>query len=399
MLGHTLDTMYCGVVELGVRNQASFGRTRGRSSDATLVNRQGIRPALFYGMFTVLLAGNALLGTAVLLSPDIAKLLDGSTEQIVEAYEDRIAQLRVEVDRLQSRSYAQSGDINLQLQELAQQQEVLIEQHQLVKVLVNKADELGITAAALPESPAHDLAATNAMTGNPDIDATVSAVSQMMDETQFAMTSIAETAVARTNSIVAELSDLGIQVALPEPGDAMGGPLLPAIGETDTSPMINDANEVMAALLRYKAARETSDGAPVHMPISGSFRQSSGFGNRSDPFSGSRAFHSGLDFAAPTGTTVLSAGRGVVSFVGTKSGYGKVVEVTHANGLVTRYGHLSGFLSKKGQAVNTGTPIAKVGSTGRSTGPHLHFEVRKADSAVNPKAFLEAGKRLIELRS
>ena len=179
----------------------------------------------------------------------------------------------------------------------------------------------------------------------------------------------------------------------------MGGPLLPAIGETDTSPMINDANEVMAALLRYKAARETSDGAPVHMPISGSFRQSSGFGNRSDPFSGSRAFHSGLDFAAPTGTTVLSAGRGVVSFVGTKSGYGKVVEVTHANGLVTRYGHLSGFLSKKGQAVNTGTPIAKVGSTGRSTGPHLHFEVRKADSAVNPKAFLEAGKRLVELRS
>ena len=68
-----------------MRNQASFGRTRDRSSDATLVNRQGIRPALFYGMFTVLLAGNALLGTAVLLSPDIAKLLDGSTEQIVEA--------------------------------------------------------------------------------------------------------------------------------------------------------------------------------------------------------------------------------------------------------------------------------------------------------------------------
>ncbi|WP_162783612.1 M23 family metallopeptidase [Devosia naphthalenivorans] len=363
------------------------------------MNRQGICPALFYGMFTVLLAGNAFLGTAVLLSPDIAKLLDGSTEQIVEAYEDRIAQLRVEVDRLQSRSYAQSGDINLQLQELAQQQEVLLEQHQLVKVLVNKADELGITAAVLPESPADDLAATNAMTGNPEIDATVSAVSQMMDETQFAMTSIAETAVTRTNSIVAELSHLGIQVALPEPEDAMGGPLLPAIGETHTSPMINDANDVMAALLRYKAARETSDAAPVHMPISGSFRQSSSFGNRSDPFSGSRAFHSGLDFAAPTGTTVLSAGRGVVSFVGTKSGYGKVVEVTHANGLVTRYGHLSGFLSKKGQAVNTGTPIAKVGSTGRSTGPHLHFEVRKADSAVNPKAFLEAGKRLIELRS
>jgi murein DD-endopeptidase MepM/ murein hydrolase activator NlpD len=94
---------------------------------------------------------------------------------------------------------------------------------------------------------------------------------------------------------------------------------------------------------------------------------------------------------------VLSAGKGVVSFVGTKSGYGNVVEVTHANGLITRYAHLSGFLSEEGQAVNTGTPIAKVGSTGRSTGPHLHFEVRKADSAVNPKAFIEAGMRLLAL--
>jgi murein DD-endopeptidase MepM/ murein hydrolase activator NlpD len=70
------------------------------------------------------------------------------------------------------------------------------------------------------------------------------------------------------------------------------------------------------------------------------------------------------------------------------------VEVTHSNGLITRYAHLSGFLSEEGQLVNTGTPIAKVGSTGRSTGPHLHFEVRRSDNAINPKAFLEAGKRL-----
>jgi murein DD-endopeptidase MepM/ murein hydrolase activator NlpD len=133
------------------------------------------------------------------------------------------------------------------------------------------------------------------------------------------------------------------------------------------------------------------------MPIAGNFRQSSGFGNRTDPFTGGKAFHSGLDFAAPKGTVVYSAGEGVVTFVGERSGYGNVVEVTHAGGLVTRYAHLSGFLSEKGQAVNTGTPIAKVGSTGRSTGPHLHFEVRKADGALNPKTFLEAGKRLLAL--
>ncbi|MET3925269.1 M23 family metallopeptidase [Devosia sp. 2618] len=360
----------------------------------------GVHPGLFYGMFAVLLSGNALLGTALLLSPDIARLMNGQSTQIVEAYEDRIAQLRVEVDRLHSRSYAQTGDINLQLQELAQQQEVLTEQHQLVRVLVDKAGALGIEASAPPHDFSADTAYAPAMTssGNPDISATANAVTRMMNETQYAMTSIAETATVRTDSIVSELSGLGIRVNLPSGLNGMGGPLLPAIeGGDAASPVVDDANAVMAALLRYKVARESIDGAPIHMPISGNFRQSSGFGNRTDPFSGGRAFHAGLDFAAPSGTTVLSAGKGVVSFVGTRSGYGNVVEVTHDNGLITRYAHLSGFLSEKGQSVNTGTPIAKVGSTGRSTGPHLHFEVRKADNAINPKTFLEAGKRLLAI--
>ena len=379
-----------------VRNQASFGRSDNGPQHAR-PPRRGIHPALFYGMFTVLLAGNALLVTAFLLAPDIARLLSGQNEQVIEAYENRIAQLRVEVDRLHSRSYAQAGDLNLQLQELAQQQEVLIEQHQLVRVLVDKADELGIEAATLAAPDVGDMAATPVVTGNPDVDATAAAVAQMMGETQFAMTSIAETAIERTDSIVAELSDLGIDVSLPAGLDSVGGPLLAPQQGNDISPMIDDANAVMAALVRYKAARDSIDGAPIHMPITDAFRQSSGFGNRTDPFTGGRAFHSGLDFAAPKGTTVLSAGKGVVSFVGTQSGYGNVVEVTHANGLITRYAHLSGFLSEEGQAVNSGTPIAKVGSTGRSTGPHLHFEVRKADNAINPKAFLEAGKRLLAL--
>lgn len=101
-----------------------------------------------------------------------------------------------------------------------------------------------------------------------------------------------------------------------------------------------------------------------------------------------------MDFPAPRGTTVLSAGYGKVSFVGEKSGYGNVVEVTHTTGLITRYGHLSAFLVKEGQVVNTGTPIAQVGSTGRSTGPHLHFEVRRKDVAVDPGKYLAAGKQL-----
>ncbi|MCP8882375.1 M23 family metallopeptidase [Devosia sp. XJ19-1] len=361
--------------------------------------RRGVHPALFYGMFALLLGGNAISATGLLMAPDIARLLGGQNELVLSAYEDRLAQMRVEIDRLHSRNYAQAGDINLQLQELSQQQEVLLEQHQLVRALVTKADQLGIAAVATPVSGDMELSMVTTHSGNPDMAATSASVTQMMTETQQAMTGIAVAASERTENIVSELSKLGIALNLPvAPLDGVGGPLLAANeGAAATSPMIEDANAVMQALMLYKAARDSLELAPVHMPITGNFRQSSGYGNRKDPFTGNRAFHSGLDFAAPSGTSVLSAADGVVSFVGERSGYGKVVEVEHGNGLMTRYAHLSGYIAQKGQKVLTGTPIAKVGSTGRSTGPHLHFEVHRADTSLDPKPFLETGKRIIAM--
>jgi len=349
-------------------------------------------------MFALLLAGNAATATALLMAPDIARLMGGQNDLVIAAYEDRLAQMRVEIDRLHSRSYAQAGDINLQLQELSQQQDMLLEQHQLVRALVDKADRLGLADLDISMSSPDALAISSNADGNPDIAATAESVARMMDETQQAMTGIAVAATERTDSIVTELARLGINTTLPDIAMAgMGGPLLPATASVESVALVDDANVVMDALLRYKAARDSVALAPVHMPISGSFRQSSGFGNRKDPFTGGRAFHSGLDFAAVTGTNVFSAGDGVVSFVGDRSGYGKVVEVTHGNGLLTRYTHLSGYLSHVGQKVSTGTPIAKVGSTGRSTGPHLHFEVRRGDTALDPKPFLDAGKRLLDI--
>ena len=380
--------MRVGVVVL--RQSASF-RADGPQE------RRGIHPAIFYTTFALLLSGNALQGTALLMAPDIARLLGGQNELVITAYEDRLAQMRVEIDRLHSRNYAQAGDINLQLQELSAQQETLLEQHQLVKALVTKADELGLASVSMPDSAVlPELATRN---GNPDVAATSASVLQMMDETQEAMSGIASAATERTASIVGELSRLGIRVNLPDTDlDGIGGPLLASLdGADQVSPILEDANAVMSALMRFKAARDSLELAPVHMPIVGNFRQSSGYGNRKDPFTGGRAFHSGLDFAAPTGTAVLSAASGVVSFVGERSGYGKVVEVEHGNGLVTRYAHLSAYLSREGQQVQIGTPIAKVGSTGRSTGPHLHFEVRRADEPLDPKSFLDTGKRLLAM--
>ena len=140
--------------------------------------------------------------------------------------------------------------------------------------------------------------------------------------------------------------------------DAEGGPLLPPVDGAEGTSLIDDANAVSAALDRFKVARDAAAVAPVHTPISTIARVSSIFGNRKDPFTGRLAFHSGIDFAAPQGTTVVSAGAGTVSFVGQISGYGNVVEVTHDGGIITRYGHLSAFLVKEGDAVSTGAPIA-----------------------------------------
>jgi murein DD-endopeptidase MepM/ murein hydrolase activator NlpD len=123
---------------------------------------------------------------------------------------------------------------------------------------------------------------------------------------------------------------------------------------------------------------------------------SSGFGVRSDPFTGDAAFHAGLDFRGPIGAPIYAAAAGSVSFAGIRSGYGNCVEVDHGNGLMTRYAHMSRIGAHIGQKVGPGDVLGAIGSTGRSTGPHLHFEVRINDRPVNPRPFLEASQHVLE---
>jgi len=115
---------------------------------------------------------------------------------------------------------------------------------------------------------------------------------------------------------------------------------------------------------------------------------SSEFGFRRDPFNGRSKLHKGLDFAGPVGTDIHSVGGGVVAFVGTRSGYGNVVEIDHGDGLLSRYGHLSAAKVNEGQVVKKGDLVALMGNTGRSTGPHLHLEVLKDGAQLNPREYL-----------
>lgn len=129
---------------------------------------------------------------------------------------------------------------------------------------------------------------------------------------------------------------------------------------------------------------------PGRMPIANSYI-TSGFGGRADPFGGGGQYHKGIDFKASVGDPVLSVADGVVSFAGVKGGYGNVVDVDHGNGYVTRYAHNSRLAVKAGDLVRVGQEVARAGSTGRSTGAHVHFEVWENGRVVNPRKFLGDG--------
>jgi murein DD-endopeptidase MepM/ murein hydrolase activator NlpD len=131
---------------------------------------------------------------------------------------------------------------------------------------------------------------------------------------------------------------------------------------------------------------------PTASPVSGVM--GSGYGIRFDPFTGNQAFHKGMDFAAPTGTAIFAAAGGIVITYETNNvGYGNMLEIDHGNNLITRYAHLSKSNVKIGDIIKMGQQVAEVGSTGRSTGPHLHFEVLVNGEQQNPAKFLAAGNR------
>jgi murein DD-endopeptidase MepM/ murein hydrolase activator NlpD len=169
-----------------------------------------------------------------------------------------------------------------------------------------------------------------------------------------------------------------------------------------SSPRLDDAGgRFEADLALAQSAVATLDGlrralpaTPVRAPLSGPLQPTSSFGYRTDPFLGRPALHSGLDLRDDYGAPVRAAAGGVVVAAGPRGGYGNLVEIDHGGGMSTRYGHLSALDVAPGEPVKPGAVIGRVGSTGRSTGPHLHYEVRVDGEAVDPARFLEAAALL-----
>lgn len=167
----------------------------------------------------------------------------------------------------------------------------------------------------------------------------------------------------------------------------------------EMSRVLDDRSEKLGVIDSFfmddRLARKT---IPTTMPVSGGY-YSSNYGYRIDPINGHSEFHTGVDIVAAVGTPVMAAAGGVVSLSGTLPEYGNVIDVDHDNGLTSRYAHLSKRLVKAGDVVMKGQVIALVGNTGRTTGPHLHFEVREKGIPLNPNKFLAIGKHDVMLNA
>jgi murein DD-endopeptidase MepM/ murein hydrolase activator NlpD len=172
-----------------------------------------------------------------------------------------------------------------------------------------------------------------------------------------------------------------------------GGPLMPLSfstrGEEQSADTLR-ANRLLNQMDRLNLYRIAAQKAPFANPVKNAFRFTSQFGFRRDPKTGGRRMHSGVDFAAGTGTPLYATADGVVSHAGWASGYGRLVKVQHEFGIETRYAHMSKMRVKVGQRVSRGQHIGDMGASGRVTGVHLHYEVRIGGKAVNPMIFIKA---------
>jgi murein DD-endopeptidase MepM/ murein hydrolase activator NlpD len=262
-------------------------------------------------------------------------------------------------------------------------------------------DESGETLSALPSDAPFTTASVARATDNLDPSARLALVDPLLDRIEMsqtkALTAIdraAERAASRDAAIVAETGLDPAKLVLPHGEGGVGGPFIPAEIGPDalaTDPALTRVARDVATAERLKTLLSF---VPLRMPLSGDPSVTSPFGYRADPFLGRLALHPGVDLAEAYGAEIHAAAAGRVVHAGPAGGYGNMVEIDHGNGLATRYAHMSEALVEEGQQVDKGAVLGRLGSTGRSTGPHLHYEVRVDGEPVDPERYLRAGADL-----
>lgn len=401
----------------------------------------------------VMVIGHLLATTYLVVRDDLVGSSMARQARMQHSYEDRISQLRSELDRVTSKQLLDQQLVQDKVAELMQRQKTLSIRHGQMSPLL---DRVGLDSSVLQQIPVPAInplkleaekaaigrnalkqhfsrkakpqissfettsvsnasafapmtAPVSQATGSLDSFETFADVRannlfgnvalslQNIEYEQIArIQALAENTATKTAKIQHILKGSKLPVPHIDPAldydtkSAVGGPFLPHNEEQTFDYSLRGLD---LALRQYNQILTHIENLPLKHPVAGS-KLTSKFGTRRDPFLRRYAFHSGIDFKARTGTSVKPAAQGRVIKAGWQGGYGKMVEIDHGNGTSTRYAHLSRILVKRGQNVSIGTVLGKVGSTGRSTGPHLHYEIRKNGKAINPLTYLNAGSKL-----
>ena len=396
-----------------------------------------IGPVAFWiivGSLVVLAGWSAMTATYFAFRDDVLTRLLARQAQMQFAYEDRIAELRGQVDRLASRQLLDQEQFETKLDQITRRQTLLESRSSALATLpdtaptgsIKPAARAGAPAIIAPQSgpkpsPINDtiilvppperearlesrtpfnsgirLAALQTQAG---IEGALARLQASLDRFEAgqarSLNTLEESYDAKARRMRNVLADLGLDVGkiAPPPARASGGPFVPA-NALNVSAFDRQLFRIRQARGHIDRLTRTLAAVPIRKPMSGELESTSGFGMRTDPFIRAPAMHTGLDFRADTGEPARATAAGTVTIAGWNGGYGRMVEIDHGNGFATRYAHLSAIDVEVGQSIRIGQVVGKVGSTGRSTGPHLHYETRVDGDAVDPQKFLRAGVRL-----
>jgi murein DD-endopeptidase MepM/ murein hydrolase activator NlpD len=411
---------------------------RKAADDYTLVHgRRQVRlgPIGFWFVVAslVVMAGwSVLTATYFAFHDDVLKRLIARQADMQFAYEDRIAELRAQVDRIASRQLLDQEQFEQKLEQIVRKQGVLEQRAATLSSFPDVTSTGSIPrggrggAVEAPKgqpkpspindtilfrtpgdrearlqsraSPLYNLRSAARTKGG--VEGALARMQESLDKLEArqvsSLNALEETFDSRARRIRSVLGDLGIRPgkAAPASGGAVGGPFVAPNFGGEEKAFERQLYRIHLSRAQVERLNRTLLDVPVRKPITGEIDLSSGFGVRMDPFIRSPAMHTGLDMRGDTGDPVRVTANGTVTIAGVQGGYGKMIEVDHGNGLATRYGHLSAIDVKAGERVRIGQVIGRIGTTGRSTGPHLHYETRVEGEAVDPQKYLRAGVRL-----
>ncbi|MEQ1955094.1 M23 family metallopeptidase [Mesorhizobium sp. CN2-181] len=342
------------------------------------------------------------------------------------AYEDRISALRAQVDRITSRQLLDQQLMETKVTELLNRQSKLSERHGRLGPILEKANaEVAPESEPVPDgrpderadaasnSPAlayagaagstpfslwttregHDPSESAADRADKLFVSINQSLRSIENEQITKISTLADDAYQTADQIADVLQEAGLPVDPDFGKTAMGGPL---IAIDNAQAFDTKVRELDVALDRLDRVKKQAKSLPIANPAPG-LSISSTFGVRKDPILGTPALHSGMDFRAPIGSPASATAAGTVTIAGWNGGYGRMVEIDHGNGLATRFAHLSRISVREGDKVQIGDIVGLTGNSGRSTGPHLHYEVRRDGHAVDPLRFIKIGKKLSQL--